>query len=596
MSRVRGFQFRVYLEGVLLPAQPRAISIQMSFGSPASVTVSLPSFAFSVLQKIKPRTHVVVFVKDLDCSVEGDEGWTLVAEGEVRGYRMGKGAPGSHYSDLVIQTLDAYWSQTYAMQFTSTQMLFSSSGSDGKMVFGTGGNVTVVPLNQNAPLPVESDIQGLIKKSDAVFPELFADLLGYARKVNEFFGLADERLRIVDRLAYVPDEEIKKLTDAKKIGTLLNEVWSQYPENGRLDTILGAMMANVNYVYQSVANPSGFQTSTQGPVIRQFYLMPDLPFIAPPRCNTIFSGETSDWTFSRDILSEPTRARFVLPPVGSKTGRFFESYYSPVQMQEIAKRVSTPTPGSVTVDGYIMKGSGVPDGSREDVKGVIPLVDQFHTYDLTASGTRTPEDRQKYLSARVEYALFLEQHKQRTLGVSMPYNPNLMCGFTGLFLDPSMTTFGRISQIGHELVAEGAPTTRVMFDHCHSAPPFVDPPVWMNKAYVIAKRLDDTYEKLLGAGHKSVLAPMEAGGLFSGFATGQDAAKRLLSVYEAQEAKEVFASTYSARPIATLSQFFAFVKAKRAGPNFTGGPFRAEWIAAASDVAKELTALAQDVS
>lgn len=593
MSRTRGLGFQVYLEGVLLPIQPRSVTVSSTYGQPAQVAVAIPPFRHTVLLSLKPRTHVAVFWRDLDNPATDDSSWRLLAEGEITGYRHGKAAQGNLYIDLMIETLDNHWATTYAMTFTSAQSLFSTFGSDNVLVFGTQGRVTsLLPTDGRAPVPLETDIQTLLKKQVAL-PELFVELLKYVRKVSEFFKTADDRLHIVDRLAYVPDAQIGSLVAKERVQPLLNQTFTEYPEDGRLLTILKAMLSNVSYVYQSAPLPSFVDGH-----LKQFFLLPELPFLAPPRCNVFFAGSVSAWGFNRSFLLEPTRARFVSAPLTGANGQLYESFYAPPQMEALAKRFLAGKETGKTVDGIILGSDAAPE-SRENEKGVIPLVSQFHAYDTLSVGDDNPEKRREYLSGLVEFELSLAQHRSREMSIVMPFNPSVVVGFPGVFIDESAIIFGRVVSVRHILAAEGAPETQVQMDCCREEDlSDLQDPTWKNQRFTDPVQLDATYESFFGKGIASILAPTSVGSaaLGSRNASQIDAARELLKVYSSAPDQMGFAEEYCARPIATLRDFMGFVGANSEGGNFTGGPFRKEWAVVGKQIAEALSVHAQDVS
>ena len=593
MSRTRGLGFRVYLEGVLLPVQPRSVIVGSSYGGPAQVAIALPPFQHTILLSLKPRTHAVVFWRDLDNPVVDDTSWRLLAEGEITGYRHGKSAAGNLYIDMVVETIDNHWASTYAMTFTSATTLFSSAGSDNRLVFGTQGRVTqVIDTEKRAPLPIETDIQSLVKKQVNV-PELFVELLRYVRTVSEFFKTTDDRLHIVDRLAFVPDDEIGVLVEKKKLQTILNKTFSEYPEDGRLLTILKAMLANVSYVYQSVPLPSFVNGG-----LKQFFLVPEVPFAAPPRCNVFFSGNVSHWEFGRSFLTEPTRARFTSSPLSDEGGQFFETFFAPTQMQALAERILAATEQQKTIDGIILGNEAAPE-SRENEKGVIPMINQFHAFDTLSIGGDDVAARRKYLCGLVEFELILAQHRTREMTMVMPYNPNAVVGMTGVFIDESAIIFGRVVSVRHTLAAEGSPETQVQMDHCREEDlADLTSPVWKNVRFTNAEKLDATYESFFGQGHASILAPTSVGSAALGTRNSSQiaAAREVRKTYLRSPDQLRFSEEYCARHVATLREFMAFVGANSEGGNFTGGPFRAEWANVGKQIAEALSVHAQDVS
>lgn len=595
MSRTRGMEFRVYVEGILLPVQPRAIQVNSAAGVPAHVSISLPPFNHKVLASLKPRTHVAAFWRDLDNFDRSDSQWRLLGEGEVSGYSHGKSANGYMYADLGIETLDNQWASTYAMVFQGMNVLSSSQGGESVLLFGTNATVTrEVNSEGQFVLPIETTIQSLLKKEGLFIPELFAEMLTFVRDASEYFKTVDDRLHISSRLAYVPDEEIKSFISKRQAAGVLNKVFTEFPEDGRLITILMAMLRNVSYLYQSCPMPTLVEKS-----LKQFFLIPDVPFAAPPRCNTFFSSTVTTWGFSRSFLAEPTRARYLGPPVGKEDGVLLEQYYAPEPIQKLADRMKSGSEPGKTIDGLMLRSTDdVRPESREDEKGVIPMSERFQAYEAFSFEDPDVQARRKYFTGLVEYDLLLAQHRGRQLSISMPFTPNPVAGMPGVFIDDNAIIFGMVVSVSHAIVAEGAPETQVTMAVCREED-FADltMPTWKNTAFTDPKKLDDTYAAFFGKGHASIMAPFQAGSAAVGsrHAKQIQAARDLLKAHNASPDPASFSAAYASREVVDLRGFMEFVGARHEGGNYTGGPFRTAWTVAAKQMAQQLSVQAQDV-
>lgn len=566
-----------------MPCEPSAITVRMAPGAPVSASISMPPTDRRETALLKPRTHVAVFYRQ---DGSDDDQWRLFFDGEIVGYAAASSAAAGISSDFFIQGIDNYWWSTYALHFQAAASIASSNAFDAKLVFGTDGNVPrFIDMEGRAAIPVESDIQRLVK-SESHFPKLFADLLRYVPNLSAFFKDADARLRFSDRLAFLQDDEIGKLITAEQGAAIFNSAFGHAPQDGRLMDILQSMMGNLYYGFQSLAMPGLI-----GGELRQFLLIPHSPEAAPPRCNVIFPGKVSSWSMRRMYLEEPTRARFSLPFLTDGGANTFEPhYYAPRQMEEIARQVKAGS--AVTIDGLLLKDPSLPEESREDVKGVIPRIETFHGYDSVASGITDETERNRYFSGLVERELLLAQHRTRELAVTGPFNPFVVPGFTGLLADRGATMIGNIGSVEH-VVSTGGASTTVRMDTCRERGfNSIARAAWQSRRFVDPKELAATYSHFFGDGHGSILDAFSGSDIRQA-STQEQAASRLVAAYEALAEREAFEEAYTRRKIASMSDYFSFVKATADGAGYKGGPFRDAWRKPALALAEALSSLAR---
>lgn len=596
MSEVRSVDFRVYLEGVLLPeGAVQAVELQVVPGQPKSFQVMLPPFELGILRQIRPRTHIAVFFRDAtEPALESE--WKLWAEGEITGYRFAKRASGSMSVVLVTEGIENYWAYTYAMHFQSAKSLSGSNLHDNKTIFGTAGRVLTIdfPASDN-PIPLQASVLSAIGAApDARFPELFVDLFQGVRGLSAFFRRADDRLGLGRRLSFVPDAEVQSLVDANAVASLLDRTFSGHPQDARLISIMQALMANVHYGYQTVAIPPFIDGRPA-----EFIIKPDLPFIAPPRCNVIFPGMMDTFSFSRQYLQEPTRARISMPVGVGGGSQFRKHYFAPAEMQAVVQGVQASEGEAPNIEALLMSGDGLREESREDIKGVIPLVSVFPSFEMLTLGGTSEAARDEYFSQVTDYNLQLAQHAGRVMQITGPFNPMVVCGFPGVVVMEHGVVFGTIQQVSHSLHSAGAPTTQYVMTHCRDEDlSTLRAPRWKNARFADRSQVDQTYADLLGAGHGSILRPVQGLSdlLDAQFRSQTVAAQRLQQAHAAAVDQQAFEREYTRRPITRLGDLFGFLRGNRVGQDYRGGAFRDEWAAAARLVAKQLTQRVQDAT
>ena len=598
MSEIRSVEFRVYLEGVLLPEDAvQAVELQVRPGQPKSFQVMLPPFALGIVKQIRPRTHIAVFFKD-ELGEDFDTSWKLWAEGEVTGYRFAKRASGSINVVLMTEGIENYWAYTYALHFQSAKSLSGSNLHDNKVLFGTAGRVLTVdfPASDN-PIPLQTSILSAIGAApDTRFPELFIDLFKGIEDLSPFFAAAEGRLRIGDRLSFVKDDEVQQLIDATAVRDLLSRTFSAYPQDSRLISIMQALMANVHYGYQTVPIPPFISGRPA-----EFIVKPDLPFIAPPRCNVIFPGQMSSFAFKRDFLEEPTRARISLPVgVGPDDGTMLRKhFYAPGEMQGVVQSVKDTEGEAPNIEALLMTGDDLREESREDIKGVIPLVSVFPSYEMLTLGGTSEDARDEYFSQLTDYNLQLAQHQGRVMEITGPFNPMVVCGFPGLVVMGHGVIFGTIQSVSHSLHAGGGSSTKMLLTHCREEDlSQLRAPRWKNAKFADRDQLDQTYAELLGQDHGSIMRPVQGLSelLDTQFRSQTVAAQRLQQAHAGALDQQAFEREYTRRSITRRPDLMGFLKATRNGQDYTGGAFRPEWATAARLVARELAQRVQDAT
>lgn len=595
MARIRELELQVYLEGVLLPARPVGSVIRVQANAPKQISLTLPPFALDIAEKLRPRTHCLILWREGPQDDTSAASWKLWAEAEFVGLRYQKSAAGEFSLVLDLEGIENYWRYSYAILFQSHKSLSGTNLHDSTVVFGTAGNIRTIdfPGGSN-PIPLQTEIAQLFNKdpADVTFPEVFRDLFVGVEDLNAFFGAASDRLRLADRLNFVPDAEISTLARAQNLARLVEDTFTQHPRGASLLEIMGALMGNAHYGYQSVAFPSFIDDR-----FSEFLLKPDVPFVAPPRCNVIFPGQIRSLSYERQMLQEPTRMRFSLPvAVDSQDANLRRHYYAPDAMERIVEEVRDNDAELNIENLLLVEDDGVVDESREDIKGVLPSVSNFPAFEaLTLADTEV--DRDEYFAGLTQYQLALQQLAPRTLRVTGPFNPHLVCGFPALVIAEHGVFIGNVVTVTHQGYVETVPTTTAVLSHVRQSDVSdLTEPLWKNARYTDKDQLDDTYAALLGQGMTSILAPTaEFGAALSTRSSSQTAAARRIRQSHADATdKAGFERGYSQRSLTTFADVLRFLRAERIGQDLTGRTFRPDWVAPVREVVAALRNRVQD--
>lgn len=596
MANIDGIDLRCYLEGVEVPARPTGAAVAVAPNSPLQFQVMFPPVEFEVVKKLRPRTHVAVFYRVGSQDTDSPSAWQLLAEGEYHGYGFAKSAGGSMGTTLRFLGLENYWQTIYALNFQSMKSGASTAFAEAELVFGTAARVTTLAMDSGVnPIPLQQELANSLGISATTVPEFFTDFLRSMEKKNPFFAQAAKRLRLNDRLVAVPDGEIERLAKLNNLLNLMNGAFSQRPQEAKLLDILSGLMAPLHYGYQIVAMP----TVGSGGDVRSVWLKPDVPFVAPPRCNVIFPGSMDSVDFSRDFLAEPTRLRLSLPVVaGEDAGSLLrQHFYAPNEMEAVAKKVMAMKPEERNIEALLMSEPGTREESREDIKGVIPQIATLPTFDAVTLGTEDKASHDQYYAGLSEYELLLAQHRARTMRISGRFMPNLLCGLPAVVIMQHGVVIGTVESISHQIFVEGRPSTTVSLSTCREEDlSGLTTPVWKNTRYTDRGKVDQTYADLFGVPSILAQAVDVAPTLNAKFADQMKAAAAIREAYRAAPSAEAFEKRFAARPIATQEDLFRFLRASRQGRDYVGAAFRPAWVEAARVFTRALQSQIQDAT
>lgn len=223
---------------------------------------------------------------------------------------------------------------------------------------------------------------------------------------------------------------------------------------------------------------------------------------------------------------------------------------------------------------------GVALASREDLKGVVFAFDYIFQTQVEAvrSGGASPLALKQYLSNVANYKLALQQYKDRTADISLVFSPQIVAGFPALVIDPHRPFSGEVDVVSHTLDANGIAETQVRLSFVRSdeaefaelsrnVPGGIELPRWINEQYLPDKIGNQIYARLFP---RNGLIPPASSILTYAPSGSQNlvaAADEIRRLYFNQKDQWRFASGFTRRNIATISQVFGILGAAELGKN-----------------------------
>ena len=320
MAHGRPLQAKLFLEGIEVPF----------IGASITHTVNQASIAYidlvphSSLLNIKPRTHVVLQVRDVH-NVHTGGGFPYVQawEGEVFGYNFGKSVSSRSFSISCID-YTGYWDNVLTYFFNAKH----SMGKGTDTLVRTGEGIAVSKASggviQNVTGVSESYfkniIDSVIKSGEGKdFLDGFVEVYKQTTNVNQFYNYAEERLKIIDRILLKSSGALSELLDA---GEAMKWTSKQVDQASGMSTLRGVvqqLMSLIFHDFVSVPFPSRVEKPDINPeyglksssnkleTIGNFIFKPNLYMVPPPMCNVFFPDEYSSISFNRNFFKEPTR-------------------------------------------------------------------------------------------------------------------------------------------------------------------------------------------------------------------------------------------------------------------------------------------------
>ena len=477
---------RVFIDGIEVPAIGAKCNFQE--GGPATAEIQL--VPTDEIYGIEPRAFVTVFYYetfDYERTASGDltqpargpkdlRRWKLMFSGELIGIKFQKDSR-ARMATLTCMDVTNYWD--YIKQH---YLNFSNGGIEFFENAFLGVKLDRIKTFDIPGVDFESNLYNWLVKSLGPNgkPNMY---LGVQRAlhemffaVNDFYARAFNRLRMGDTLVGVPGDEtsakLYEMSFFKKFIT--NQIGGKGGEYN-VRQIVATLLGTVFHTYVTVPCPMfdragkaraqidsaeiqseliSREGAWPGATLNSTIIKPDSWFMAPPLCNVIFPHQYASLSFSRNYLAEPTRLflRTSLLFAGHNDKYITERFYSPDfdEMNALMYK-----------EGGFMSRMASTLLKSEQFTGINAI--QTWQADLGAYVASGP--RKGYLARVTDYLFWKARFGTRQVGVTGPFNPNVVCGYPAVVLDRvgspgtlSRHYIGNVSSVTHSITQVGGHT------------------------------------------------------------------------------------------------------------------------------------------
>jgi hypothetical protein len=316
---------KLFLEGIEVPLIGATVTYAVGQASIAYIDVVPHKY----INAIKPRTHVSLFARDYYApKAAGNLNYpqVLAFEGEVFGFGFSK-TPSSRMFTISAIDYTSYWDNVVAYFFNALQSLGKGAeqvnmGMDINDAKKQGINqITVSHSISSYFLQIVKEELNK-KKSDGTPADFLDALVGvYKRvsKLNDFYSLAEDRLRIIERIRLHSSGELSKLLEVQQSLDWFNGILGRNTGFTTLRAVIQDLMSIIFHDYVSIPFPAKVRSSNLSgePIqfvgdaakrtIGNFIFKPNLYMMPPPTCNIFYPDEYSNFSFNRNFFQEPTR-------------------------------------------------------------------------------------------------------------------------------------------------------------------------------------------------------------------------------------------------------------------------------------------------
>lgn len=253
----------------------------------------------------------------------------------------------------------------------------------------------------------------------------------------------------------------------------ISDVFSESPY-----TLMQVLVEFQRYLHYSFISPANYtacrpfylnQSVTEWEPLRMIYL-PRLETGPPALCNIFFPEQVSSFTYSREMMGEPTRI------VGKATIPLLKKVNEVIDYSPIA------TYPSLEFDSELIVGNFTTEETYRGINYKIISYPNLHSDLISKLKTNSIDGKQttkgnEILAKDMEsgeignlirpfaYMDFLDlKYRQRQTSINSEWSPYRMIGLPGMMLDPDgVSIVGIIFQMETNISAQGSATTRVTF-------------------------------------------------------------------------------------------------------------------------------------
>lgn len=537
MALGRPLGAKLFLEGKEVPF----------IGATMTSTVGQASIAYvdivphETIMNIRPRTKVEIFVRNYmqtETEAAGSAAtqafpYILAWKGEVFGYNFGK-TPTSRTFSLSCIDHSSYWDNCLAYFFNAqqTQRAGASSGSSVQAASDIiKGKEKFIPSFTSRASYFKTRIEQALKKEGSSDLDENKDFLdgviavykdiGY---VNEFFKLADERLRISDQIIMKSSGQLTKLLKESEALDWFTGLPNNNSGYATLRTVIQDLMSILFHDFISAPFPAATANGSMGKdslglpspknvkkSIGSFIFKPNLFMMPPPACNIFFPDEYSSFQFQRNFFKEPTRIIY-MPELPARMGQGSAEVYLPHVYYPEAFSAFMKGRDGTTLDSKYKGGSSfdIPDktdlsylktygtevkdkgsdkyntinsgrvtdynylSNEETMKGIwlyresmLPMTSAFR-----ASLDKDYSSKTAFMENIAKYLFFKRRYQDRSLQITSHLKMSVMPGFPVLILDDSsanQNVLAYCASVTHRIYATEGGYTNVQLTYARYA-------------------------------------------------------------------------------------------------------------------------------
>jgi hypothetical protein len=498
---------KLFLEGKEVPLIGATIHSTVGSASIAYIDV----VPHQKINNIKPRTTAQIFVRNFldDGTVKGSSAfpYVLAWEGEVFGYGFGRTTQSRTFSLSCID-YSSFWDNCLAYFFNSQQTL-GGGGADktGSGVFDTADaqkmqiSIQLTVLSKSTYF--KTKFQQILKTAGSDFLDAFVGLYNEITNVNDFYRMAEERLRITDRIIIHSSKQLDNLLKGQEALDWFEGITSQNSGYTSVRAIIQDLMSIIFHDFVSISFPAAVShkfsnggtplpsIGSSPKTIGTFLFKPNIYMIPPPMCNVFFPDEYSSFQFNRNFFKEPTRLIYQpeLPArLGSSDKVCMRHSYQPDSFNNFMLKTGSSTKYQGKSSIFVPQGTDpgffwdddkgpsktVTDGKKRDgqfltneewMKGIwlsresmMPAATEFR---ITLDDTGKTAD---FSNKIAKYLFFKKRFQDRQLQITSHLKMSVVPGFPVLILDDSdadQTVIAYCSGVTHRIYATEGGYTNV---------------------------------------------------------------------------------------------------------------------------------------
>lgn len=486
---------RLFIEGQEVPFQNASITSQEGEATAAAIYL----VPLSGIKEIKARTQVHIFVQDTKSFP--DANFYLAFEGEVVGRILGKRQDSRVFGIMAVD-YSSYWedAKTYVVSPNFVlgkveDVVTFQDAPINQQIKALGGVAFQTSATSNT-----RSIEIMLASGNKDLAKGVVSVVNKVATANQFYAAAFQRLNITQRINLFSGGNLQAFLQELQIEGWLQDFVGKFGGISSLRDMLYGVMNLVFHTFISVPFPAKIPSKTTPGTntLSQFLFVPDAYTLPAPMCNVVFPNQQRDYEFKDDFRKAPTRYMFrASMPLMSGTGVTFPqypSYFFPTSFSDymFGKHTATqtetdselgpstlltdPVTGNSYADVFYnnpnTKAVGTAFGvtlreadyisNEESLKGIYLEMDTFMpSYTALVKGASAAA-RTSFIQAVGTYLFYKKRFSARQTSVDLLFNPYLVPGFNGLFLDDSeagQSFQAKIQSLVHTLSNDGCSTS-----------------------------------------------------------------------------------------------------------------------------------------